>query len=133
MDARDDLEYQADLAIRPSSPADTELELKNCKDALANIERALKAANRDRVIARRPREQEGFVVLKFQKPMPLPIGAYRIFAVQRKAVESTPEQVIADHPELDAIEMEELRFDRSPRGHNVIQAMNADSAAPIKS
>ncbi|KAF9922682.1 hypothetical protein BGZ67_010304 [Mortierella alpina] len=126
MDANDDLaSTQEELENTHAELAETQLELKNTKDALA-------VANRDRILARPPRQQEVFVVLKFQNPKPLPIGGYRIFAVQRKAISSKLEQFIADHPELDAVEMPELRFDRSPRGHNVIQVMNADKAAPIK-
>lgn len=128
MDVRDDLEsYQADLATRISRLANTELKLKSYMDAIATTKRALQAANRDRIVARRPREQDVFVVLKFQKLMPLPIGAYRISWCSAKPMKIHWSSFIADRPELDVIEMEGLHFDRSPRGYNVMQAMDADS------
>ncbi|KAF9899955.1 hypothetical protein EC991_008113 [Linnemannia zychae] len=111
---------------------ETELKLKNTQDALATSEEARRAANRNRVIARPESKQEVFVVLKFRRPQPLPEGAYRLFALQRKAVERTLDQFIANNPDLDAVEMDELRFDRSPRGQYVYQHMLDDKRAPIK-
>jgi hypothetical protein len=111
---------------------DTELKLQNTKDALAASEAALRAANRNRVIARPESKQEVFAVLKFRRPLPLPVGAYRLFALQRKAIRSTLDQFIAKNPNLDAVEMDELRLDRSPRGQYVYQHMMDDKHAPIK-
>ncbi|KAF9343692.1 hypothetical protein BGX26_005346, partial [Mortierella sp. AD094] len=140
LDAEDDLESsQADLSAALSSLVERELELGNTKVALANsgharlnAERACLEANRERVLSRPHRKQEIFVVLKFRKPQPLPVGGYRFFALQRMAVDRTLDQFIADNPELDAIEVEALRFDRSPRGENVYQQMKGDKAAPIE-
>ncbi|KAF9426274.1 hypothetical protein BGZ76_002837 [Entomortierella beljakovae] len=140
LDAEGDLESsQADLSATLSSLAERDLELENMKVALSNseharlnAERACLEANRDRVLSRPRGIQEVFVVLKFQNPQPLPIGGYRLFALQRKTVDRTLDQFIADNPELDAIEVEELRFDRSPRGENVYQQMKGDNAAPIE-
>ncbi|KAF8928765.1 hypothetical protein BGZ47_001447 [Haplosporangium gracile] len=111
---------------------ETELKLKNTQDALVASEEARRAANRDRVIARPESKQEVFAVLKFRRSQPLPEGAYRLFALQRKAVERTLDQFIANNPDLDAVEMDELRFDRSPRGQYVYQHMLDDKRAPIK-
>ncbi|KAG0007669.1 hypothetical protein BGZ80_004381 [Entomortierella chlamydospora] len=138
MTARTELEEPAMEAIRrkacfgPILLTETQLELQNTKDALANSERARQEANQNRVLTRPHRKQEVFVVLRFQKPQPLPVGGFRIFALQRKAVDRTLTQFVADNPELDAAEVEELRFDRSPRGENVYQQMKDDKAAPIK-
>ncbi|KAF9345767.1 hypothetical protein BGX26_002766, partial [Mortierella sp. AD094] len=122
-----------------SNLAERELELESTKVALANSERArlegeriLLEANRDRVLSRPHGKQEVFVVLKFRLPQPLPVGGYRLSALQRKAVDRTLDQLIADNPSLDAIEAKELRFDRSPRGENVYQQMKDDKAAPIE-
>jgi hypothetical protein len=71
-------------------------------------------------------------VLKFRQSQPLPIGGYRLFALQRKSVDRTLDHFIAENPELDAIEVNELRFDRSPRGENVYQQMKDDKTAPIE-
>ncbi|KAF9531813.1 hypothetical protein EC957_002638, partial [Mortierella hygrophila] len=95
-------------------------------------EEARRAANRDRVIARPKGKQEVFAVMKFRRPQPLPVGAYRLFALQCKAVRSTLDHFIAKNPDLDAVEMDELRFDRSPRGQYVYQHMMDDKHAPIK-
>ncbi|KAF9537750.1 hypothetical protein EC957_007699 [Mortierella hygrophila] len=111
---------------------ETEFKLKNTQDALAASEEARRAANRDRVIARPESKQEVFAVLKFRRPQPLPVGAYRLFALQRKTVRSTLDQFIAKNPDLDAVEVDELRFDRSPRGQYVYQHMMDDKRAPIK-
>ncbi|KAF9149372.1 hypothetical protein BGX20_006008, partial [Mortierella sp. AD010] len=132
-DVEDDLEFiQAERDTALSSLAETQLELQNARDALANSEYARREANQNRVISRPCKEQEVFVVLKFQKPQPPPVGGFRIFAQQRKVVDRRLKQFIADNPELDAVEVEELRFDRSPRGENVIQHMRRDKDAPIK-
>ncbi|KAG0282949.1 hypothetical protein BGZ98_006543, partial [Dissophora globulifera] len=112
---------------------ETQLELQNTQDAHANSERARLAANRERVLMRPPRQQEVFVVLKFRSPQPLPVGGYRLFTLLQRAVERTLSQFIADNPDLDAVVMDELRFDRSPRGHNVFQCIKDDKNAPIKS
>ncbi|KAF8976745.1 hypothetical protein BGZ46_007989 [Entomortierella lignicola] len=140
LDAEDELESsQADLSTALSSLAERGLELENTKVALANSEharlnseRACQEANSDRVLSRPHRKQEVFVVLKFRNPQPLPIGGYRFFALQRKAVDHTLNHFIAENPELDAVEVDELRFDRSPRGENVYQQMKDDKAAPIE-
>ncbi|KAF9354652.1 hypothetical protein BGX26_007513 [Mortierella sp. AD094] len=133
MDTQEDLEStQAELETVQSSLAETHLELQNNKAALANSERARQAANRDRVLPRPHGKQEIFVVFKFQNPQELPIGRYRLFAVQRNAVNGAIKQFKTKNPELDAVEIEELRFDRSPRGENVYQQMKYDNAAPIK-
>ncbi|KAF9547450.1 hypothetical protein EC957_008460 [Mortierella hygrophila] len=50
---------------------------------------------------------------------------------ERKAIRSTLDQFIAKNPNLDAAEMDELRFDRSPRGQYVYQHMMDDKHAPI--
>ncbi|KAF9313860.1 hypothetical protein BGZ91_006145 [Linnemannia elongata] len=117
----------------PSTPPQEELEdtqiklevaefkLKNAQDALAASEEARRAANRDRVIAQPESKQEVFAVLKFTRPQPLPVGAYRLFALQRKAVRSTLDQFIAKNPGLDAW-----------RGQYVYQHMMDDKRAPIK-
>jgi len=105
---------------------ETELELKNTKNALV-------AANRERVLLPRPKnKQEVFAVLKFRNPQPLPVGAFCLFVLQQKAVKSTLDQFTADNPDLDAVEVEELRFDGSPRGQYVYQHMRDDKDAPIK-
>ncbi|KAF8922905.1 hypothetical protein BGZ58_003602 [Dissophora ornata] len=109
----------------------TQLDLMDAKECLA--ERARQTANRERVLMRSPRQQEVFVVLKFRSPQPLPIGGYRLFTVQRKAVDRKLSQFIADNRELDAVVMDELRFDPSPRGHNVFQRAKDDKDAPISS
>ncbi|ORY93711.1 hypothetical protein BCR41DRAFT_390927 [Lobosporangium transversale] len=117
-----DLEIsQAQLEGTLSCLSETQLELKNTKDALANSERARLEANRDRLS--RPYGK--------QEPQPLPIGGYRLFALQRKAVDRTLDQFIADNPDLDPVEIAELRSDRSPRGENVYLQMKDDVAAPI--
>ncbi|KAF9410999.1 hypothetical protein BGZ76_005403 [Entomortierella beljakovae] len=140
MDAKDDLESsKADLDTALSSLLEKKRELENTKAALASSERArlnsehaCLEANRDRVLSRPHGKQEVFIVLKFQQPQPLPVGGYRLFALQRKAVDRTLNQFIGDNPELDAVEAEGLRFDRSPRGENVYQQMKGDKAAPIE-
>ncbi|KAF9991923.1 hypothetical protein BGZ80_008819, partial [Entomortierella chlamydospora] len=131
-DTQEDLEStQAELETVQSSLAETHLELQNTKAALTNSERARQTANRDRVLPRSHGKQEIFVVLKFQNPQELPIGGYCLFAVQRNAVNGAIKQFKTKNPELDAVEIEELRFDRSPRGENVYQQMKYDNAAPI--
>ncbi|KAG0255542.1 hypothetical protein BGZ95_005737 [Linnemannia exigua] len=131
--ANDDLaSAQEELEDIRAKLDETELKLQNTKDALAASEAARRAANRDRVIARPESKQEVFAVLKFRRPQPLPVGAYRLFALQRKAIRSTLDQFIAKNPNLDAMEMDELRFDRSPRGQYVYQHMMDDKHAPIK-
>jgi hypothetical protein len=131
--ANDDLaSAQEELEDTRAKLDDTELKLQNTQDALAACEAARRAANLDRVIARAESKQEVFAVLKFRRPQPLPVGAYRLFALQRKAVRSTLDQFIAKNPDLDAVEMDELRFDRSPRGQYVYQHMMDDKHAPIK-
>ncbi|KAF8930931.1 hypothetical protein BGZ47_000326 [Haplosporangium gracile] len=112
---------------------ETEFKLKNTQDALAASEEARRAANRDRILTRPPRQQEVFVVLKFRSPQPLLVGGYRLFTLQQKAVDRALIQFKADNPELDAIVLDELRFNRSPRGHNVFQCIKDDKEAPIKS
>ncbi|KAF9969244.1 hypothetical protein BGZ73_008506 [Actinomortierella ambigua] len=112
---------------------ETELKQQSTQDALATSETARHAANLDRIVARPPRQQEVFIVLKFRSPQPLPVGGYRLFTLQQKAVERTLNQFIADNPELDAVVMDKLRFYRSPRGHNVFQRIKDDKHAPIKS
>ncbi|KAF9426122.1 hypothetical protein BGZ76_002902 [Entomortierella beljakovae] len=118
--------------IALSSLAETQLDLQNARDALANSEHSRREANQNRVISRPRKEQEVFAVLKFQKPQDLPTGGFRIFAQQRKVIDHTLDQFIADNPKLAAIEVKELRFDPSPRGENVIQHMRRDKDAPIK-
>ncbi|KAG0364665.1 hypothetical protein BGX24_004513 [Mortierella sp. AD032] len=131
--ANDDLaSAQEELEDTRAKLDETELKLKNTQDALATSEAALRAAHHDRVIARPKSKQEVFAVLKFRYPQPLPVGAYRLFALQRKAVERTLDQFIAKNPDLDAVEVDELRFDRSPRGQYVYQLMMDDKRAPIK-
>jgi len=131
--ANDDLvSAQEELEDTRVKLDETELRLKNTQDALAASEAASRAANRDRVIARPESKQEVFAVLKFRRPQLLPVGAYRLFALQRKAVRSTLDQFIAKNPDLDAVEMDELRFGRSPRGQYVYQHMMDDKHAPIK-
>ncbi|KAF9993059.1 hypothetical protein BGZ80_008297, partial [Entomortierella chlamydospora] len=77
-------------------------------DAPTNCERAHRVANQNRVIARPRKDQEVFVVLKFQKPQELSIGTQ-----QRKIIDRTLKQFFANNPRLDAVEVEELRFDPS--------------------
>ncbi|KAF9380395.1 hypothetical protein BGX21_002378, partial [Mortierella sp. AD011] len=94
LDAEDDLESsQADLSAALSSLAERDIELGNTKITLANseharlnAERVCLEANRGRVLSRPHGKQEVFVVLKFREPQPLPVGGYRLFALQRKAV-----------------------------------------------
>ncbi|KAF9349213.1 hypothetical protein BGX26_012444 [Mortierella sp. AD094] len=123
---------KAELDKELSSHAKTKLELQNIKDALVNCERARQEANHNRVLPRPPKGQEVFAVLKFQKPQSLPVGGFRIFTQQRKTIDGNLKQFIADNPELDAVEIERLRFDPSPRGENVIQHMRRDKDAPTK-
>ncbi|KAK3836816.1 MAG: hypothetical protein J3R72DRAFT_450219 [Linnemannia gamsii] len=133
-DANDGLaSTQEELEDTLAKLDETQLELQNTRDALANSERARQEANRDRILTRPPRQQEVFVVLKFRSPQPLPVGGYRLFTLQQKAVDRTLDQFKTDNPELDAIVMDELRFNRSPRGHNVFQRIMDDKKAPIKS
>lgn len=134
MDANDGLaSTQEELEDTQAKLDETQLELQNTQDSLANSERARQAANLDRILTRPPRQQEVFVVLKFRSPQPLPIGGYRLFTLQQKAVERTLNQFIAENLELDAVVMDKLRFDHSPRGHNVFQRIKDDKNAPIKS
>ncbi|KAF9992509.1 hypothetical protein BGZ79_002997 [Entomortierella chlamydospora] len=65
-------------------------------------------------------------------PCPLPVGEYQLFTLQRRAVKHTLDQFKARKPELDAVEMEELRFERSPRGQFIYQHMLDDKSAPIE-
>ncbi|KAF8925304.1 hypothetical protein BGZ47_003379 [Haplosporangium gracile] len=82
MDASDGLaSTQEELEDTQAKLEETQLELQNTHDALVNIERARQAANIDHVLTRPPRQQEGFVVLKFQSPQPLPVGGYRLFTL----------------------------------------------------
>ncbi|KAI8599791.1 hypothetical protein EDD21DRAFT_378937 [Dissophora ornata] len=112
---------------------ETRLRLRHTETARANSEQARQGANRDRVLARPPRQQEVFVVLKFRSPQPLPDGGYRLFTLKRDAVDRTLSQAIAGKlSELDAVEMDELRFDRSPRGEFVYRHMRDDKDAPIE-
>ncbi|KAG0196495.1 hypothetical protein BGX33_001574 [Mortierella sp. NVP41] len=131
--ANDDLaSAQEELEDTRAKLDETELKLQNTQDALAASEAARRAANHDRVIARPESKREVFVVLKFRRPQPLPVGAFRLFALQRKTVRSTLDQFINKNPDLDAVEVDELRFDRSPRGQYVYQHMMDDKHAPIK-
>ncbi|KAF8970750.1 hypothetical protein BGZ46_010403 [Entomortierella lignicola] len=123
---------KAELNEELSAHAETKLKLQNIKNELVNSERARQEANRNRVLPRPPKDQEVFVVLRFKKPQPLPVGGFRIFAQQRKLIDIKVNQFIADNPELDAVKVKELRFDPSPRGENVIQHMKRDKDAPIK-
>lgn len=125
-DANDDLaSAQEELQDTRAKLDETELKLKNTQDALA-------AANRNRVIPRPESKQEVFVVLKFRHPQPLPVDAFRLFARQRKSIQATLDQFIKGNPDLDAVEVDELRFDRSPRGQYVYHHMMDDKYAPIK-
>ncbi|KAF8984799.1 hypothetical protein BGZ46_007037 [Entomortierella lignicola] len=118
---------QAELEAVQSSLAESHLELQDTKDALATSERArlaanleLEEANRHRVHPRPDEKQEEvFVILRFRQPKPLPDGAYHFLARQRKVVDQVIENYKAKHPELDAVEMEELRVDPTPRAQNV--------------
>ncbi|KAF8954664.1 hypothetical protein BGZ46_002861 [Entomortierella lignicola] len=133
MDAMDNLEFtqiERDAAL--SRLTKTQLELQDTKIALAKSESALREADENRVISRPPGEQEVFAVLRFKKPQPLPVGGFRIFTVQQKSIGGRLKNFVAENPELDAVEVEELRFDNSPRGENVIQYMRRDEHAPIK-
>ncbi|KAF9369651.1 hypothetical protein BGX21_005847, partial [Mortierella sp. AD011] len=129
-DARKDLESaQAELETVQSSLTESRLELQNTKEALATSEHACQAANieleeanRHRVHPR-PDEQreEVFVVLRFRQPKQLPDGkwlSYHFLARQRKAIDKVIENYKAKHPELDAVEIEELRVDPTPRAQN---------------
>ena len=108
-DANDDLaSAQEELEDTRAKLDETEFKLQNTRNALANSERARQEANRDRILTRPPRQQEVFIVLKFQSPQPLPVGGYRLFTLQQKAVDRTLSQFKADNPELDAIVMDEL-------------------------
>ncbi|KAF9206413.1 hypothetical protein BGZ49_002504 [Haplosporangium sp. Z 27] len=62
-----------------------------------------------------------------------PVGGFRFFALHRKAVDRTLNQFIADIPKLDAVEVEELRFDRSTGGESVYQQMKVHKAAALLS
>ncbi|KAG0369535.1 hypothetical protein BGZ54_009678 [Gamsiella multidivaricata] len=124
LEANDSLaSTQEELEDTEAKLEETQLELQNTRDALANTERARQAANLDR---------EVFVVLKFRSPQPLPVGGYQLFTRQRKDVERSLKRFIAKNPELDAVIMDELRFDRSPRGHHVYQHIKDDKDAPIE-
>ncbi|KAG0001432.1 hypothetical protein BGZ80_003447 [Entomortierella chlamydospora] len=123
---------KAELDKERSSHAETKLELQNIKGALVNTERTLQEANQNRVLPRPPKDQEIFIVLKFNNLQPSPVGGFRIFAQQRKVIDGRIKQFITDNPELDAVEVKELRFDPSPREENVIQHMRRDKDAPIK-
>ncbi|KAG0354491.1 hypothetical protein BGZ54_001624 [Gamsiella multidivaricata] len=57
---------------------------------------------------------------------------YKLFMRQRRAVKRTLDRFKARNPDLDAVEMEELRFERSPRGQFVYQYMLDDKNAPIE-
>ncbi|KAF9317312.1 hypothetical protein BG006_003396 [Podila minutissima] len=52
---------------------------------------------------------------------------------KQKAVERALNQFIAETPELDAVVMDRLRFDRSPRGHNVLRHVKDAKESSIKS
>jgi len=62
----------------------------------------------------------------------MPNGAYRVFTLQQKSVQSTLAKFIANNVQKDAVEMDDLRFDRSPRGQFVYQHIMGDKDAPIK-
>ncbi|KAI7825253.1 hypothetical protein BC939DRAFT_126071 [Gamsiella multidivaricata] len=133
LEANDSLaSTQEELEDTETKLEETQLELQNTRDALANTERARQAANLDRVLARPARQQEVFVVLKFRSPQPLPVGGYQLFTRQQKDVERSLKRFISDNPELDAVVMDKLRFDRSPRGHRVYQRIKDDKDAPIE-
>ncbi|KAG0018036.1 hypothetical protein BGZ80_007627 [Entomortierella chlamydospora] len=91
------------------------------KDALVTSERARCAANLELEEANRHRQ-----------PKPLPDGAYHFLARQWKAVDQVIENYKAKHPELGAVEMEELRVDPTPRVQNVYMQMKDDAEAPIE-
>lgn len=119
VDAKDYLEScQAGLDTVTSSLVEVQLELENARDALVNSERARQTVNLDRVLPRPRREQEVFVVLRFQQPQPLPVGGYHLSILWRKVMDRILSQLIADNSELDAAVVEELRFDRSPRSQS---------------
>ncbi|KAG0243751.1 hypothetical protein BG011_003084, partial [Mortierella polycephala] len=113
---------------------ETQLALKNTEAARANSEQLRLAGNRERVVMRQPRFQEVFVVLKFRSPRPLSDGGgYQLFTRQKRAVDRALSQFITKNPELDAVVMDELRFESSPRGHNVLMRIKEDKDAPIDS
>ncbi|KAF9999548.1 hypothetical protein BGZ80_002866 [Entomortierella chlamydospora] len=89
-------------------------------------------ANRDRVLPRPLKEQEVFVVVKFQIPQKLSIGGFRIFTLQRQTVDRRLKKLIADNNKLGSVELKMLRFDPSLRGENAIQHMRRDKDAPIE-
>ncbi|KAG0281169.1 hypothetical protein BGZ95_006222 [Linnemannia exigua] len=106
--ANDDLvSAQEELEDTRSKFEETELKLQNTQGVLAAGEEACRAASRDHVIARPDGKQEVFAVLKFRH------------------------QFIAKNSDLDAVEMDELRFNRSPRSQYVYQNMMDDKHAPI--
>jgi len=107
-------------------------ELEDTRLELQNTQSALRAANRERVLVQPENRQEVFAVLKFRNPQPLPVGGFCFIARQRRAVERTLEQFIAKNPDLDAVEVVELRLERSPRAQNVYHHMKDDKDAPIK-
>ncbi|KAF8922867.1 hypothetical protein BGZ58_003644 [Dissophora ornata] len=123
---------EAKLKDAEAKLEETQLKLQRAEVARANSDQARQAANRERVLMRPPRDQEVFVVLKFQLPQPLPDGGYRLFTVRKKAIDRTLRQFIADKPEFGAAVMQDLRFEGSPRGQFVYQHMKDDEEAPIE-
>ncbi|KAF8923774.1 hypothetical protein BGZ58_002532 [Dissophora ornata] len=133
-DSNDDLASALEeLEDTQTQLEETQLVLKNTEAARANSEQLRLAGSRERVLMRRPQHQEVFVVLKFRSPRALPDGGYRLFTLQQKAVDRTLRQFIANNPELDAVVMDELQFEGSPRGHYVFQRIKEDKDAPIDS
>ncbi|KAF8960672.1 hypothetical protein BGZ46_001531 [Entomortierella lignicola] len=134
---------QAELeAVQSSLQGELESrKLQGTSDALATSERAcqeanleLEEANRHRVHPRLDEQQEEvFVVLRFRHPKPLRKGGeYHFLTRQRKAVDQVIKNYKAKHPELDAVEIEELRVDPIPRAKNVYMQMKVDAEAPIE-
>ncbi|KAF9425769.1 hypothetical protein BGZ76_003081, partial [Entomortierella beljakovae] len=101
--------------------AETKLKLQNIKNELVNSKRARQEANLNRVLLRPPKDQEVFVVLTFRKPLQLPVEGFRIFAQQQKLIKSRVNQFIANNPELEAVEVKELRFDPSPKDNTELE------------
>ena len=107
---------------------DTFSKLEETQDGLFNSEQQRLAGNHERVVMPSPPLQEVFAALKFHCPQPLPVGGYRLFAVQKKAIKCALREFIDGHPDLKATEMDALRFDPSPCGHYVYlyQRMKGD-------
>ncbi|KAF9184213.1 hypothetical protein BGZ51_003500, partial [Haplosporangium sp. Z 767] len=123
-----------DLASALEELENTQTQLEETQLVLKNTEAARANSNRERVVMRQPRFQEVFVVLKFRSPRPLSDGGgYQLFTRQKRAVDRALSQFITKNPELDAVVMDELRFESSPRGHNVLMRIKEDKDAPIDS